>query len=91
MRPIMRFAIIIEKGQRNYGAYAPDIPGCIGLGATPAQARKDLVNGLAAHLRMMAQDGDPMPVAASTVDHIEIDLPVKERKNARRPRRQPVG
>jgi predicted RNase H-like HicB family nuclease len=87
----MKFAIIIEKGETNYGAYAPDIPGCVGLGAIPERARKDLLNGLAAHLRLMAQDGDPMPVAASTVDYIDIDLPAKPMKRARKPRGQTVG
>ena len=87
----MRFAIIIEKGETNYGAYAPDIPGCIGLGATPAQARKDLLNGLAAHLQLMAKDGDEMPTAASTVDHVDIDMPAKPAKKPRKMRRQPVG
>ena len=27
-----RFLIIIEKGEKNYGAYAPDLPGCVATG-----------------------------------------------------------
>ena len=76
----MKFAIIIEKGPTNYGAYAPDIPGCIGLGPTPEAARQDLINGLAAHLRLMADDGDPMPTPASSVDHVDVELPVRVEK-----------
>lgn len=29
-----RFLILIEKGERNYGAYAPDLPGCVATGKT---------------------------------------------------------
>ena len=72
----MKFTIIIEKGPTNYGAYAPDIPGCIGLGATVDEARQDLLNGLAAHLQLMAEDGDSMPTPVSTTSHIDIDIPV---------------
>lgn len=76
----MRFAIIIEKGENNYGAYAPDIPGCIGLGPTAEQARRDLLAGLAAHLQLMIDDGDPMPSTASTVDYVDVELPAKVHK-----------
>ncbi len=86
----MRLAIIIEKGESNYGAYAPDIPGCIGLGSTPAQARKDLLDGLAGHLRRMAEDGDAMPAASSTVEYIDIDMPRKATQRRPRSRRQAV-
>ncbi len=86
----MKYAIIIEEGESNYGAYAPDIPGCIGLGSTPERARKDLLDGLAGHLRLMAQDGDAMPTASSTVDYIDVEVPRKAAKRRPKPRRQPV-
>ncbi len=73
----MKFAIIIEKSAKNYGAYAPDIPGCIGLGSTPDRARQDLLDGLAAHLHLMAEEGDPMPSASSTMDFVDIEMPRK--------------
>lgn len=73
----MKFVIIIEKGDTNYGAYAPDIPGCIGLGQTPDEARQDLLSGLRGHLQLMAEDGDPMPQPISTVDYLDVDLPAK--------------
>ncbi len=30
----MRYAIIIEKTDNNYGAWAPDFPGCVAVGDT---------------------------------------------------------
>lgn len=30
----MRYAVIIEKGPESYGAYVPDLPGCVAAGAT---------------------------------------------------------
>jgi len=29
-----RYLVVVEKGEGNYGAYAPDVPGCDGLGQT---------------------------------------------------------
>ncbi|NJK56520.1 MAG: hypothetical protein HC939_11230 [Pleurocapsa sp. SU_5_0] len=28
----MRYAVIIERGESSYGAYVPDLPGCISEG-----------------------------------------------------------
>jgi predicted RNase H-like HicB family nuclease len=30
----MRYAVVIEKAAQNYGAYVPDLPGCVATGAT---------------------------------------------------------
>jgi predicted RNase H-like HicB family nuclease len=30
----MRYAVVIEKANRNYSAYVPDLPGCVATGAT---------------------------------------------------------
>ena len=30
----MRYAVVIEKAERNYAAYVPDLPGCIATGQT---------------------------------------------------------
>jgi HicB_like antitoxin of bacterial toxin-antitoxin system len=29
-----RYAVVIEKGERNYSAYVPDLPGCVSVGDT---------------------------------------------------------
>ena len=30
----MRYAIVIERANDNFSAYAPDLPGCVAAGAT---------------------------------------------------------
>jgi predicted RNase H-like HicB family nuclease len=71
----MRFAIIIEKGPTNYGAYAPDVPGCGAVGDTPDEARRNLRGALEAHLRLMREDGDALPEPASSVEYLDVDIP----------------
>ncbi len=29
-----RFLVIIEQGENSYGAYSPDLPGCVAVGKT---------------------------------------------------------
>ncbi len=38
----MRYAIVIEKAEGNYSAYAPDLPGCIATGATVEEVKSQI-------------------------------------------------
>jgi predicted RNase H-like HicB family nuclease len=31
---VMRYAVIVEKGDSSFGAYAPDLPGCAAVTET---------------------------------------------------------
>ena len=35
-----RFLVIIEKGNQSYGAYSPDLPGCVAVGDTIEEVEK---------------------------------------------------
>ena len=35
----MRYAVIIEKGESGYGAYVPDLPGCVAAGDSIAEVK----------------------------------------------------
>ncbi len=58
-----RFLVLIEKGETSYGAYSPDVPGCVAVGDTEEETLELMQEALQAHLELMAQDGDPMPNA----------------------------
>lgn len=30
----MRYAVVVEKAENNYSAYAPDLPGCVAAAET---------------------------------------------------------
>ena len=30
----MRYGVIVEEGESSFGAYLPDIPGCVAVGDT---------------------------------------------------------
>jgi predicted RNase H-like HicB family nuclease len=61
-----RFLVVYEHGKRNYGGFAPDVPGCISTGKTLTEMRRMMREALEAHLGFMASDGDPMPTSVTT-------------------------
>ena len=53
----MRYAVVIEKGERNYSAYVPDLPGCVSIGDTPEQVKAEIREAIEFHLEGMREDG----------------------------------
>ena len=66
-----RYAVVFEKSGTGYGAYAPDLPGCIATGTTLAVTRQRMSEAIAAHLCAMREDGDPIP-PPSHVEMLEV-------------------
>lgn len=67
----MRYAMIIEKGQRNFSAYLPDLPGCIATGKTVEEVRERMREAIELHLAGMREDGLPIPEPTSLADYVE--------------------
>ena len=67
-----RYAVIFEKGENNYGAYIPDLPGCITTGDTMEQVRENIKEAIKLHLHGIFEDGGPIPEPASVIDFVEV-------------------
>jgi len=67
----MRYAMIIEQGERNYSAYLPDLPGCIATGKTLDEVRQNMSEAVDLHLEGMREDGLPIPQPTSLADYVE--------------------
>ncbi len=68
----MKYLIVIEKGDQSYGAYAPDLPGCIAVGETPEETERLMREAIALHLRGLREDGLPIPAPVTTADYVEV-------------------
>lgn len=67
-----KYAIVIEKAERNFCAYIPDVPGCIATGSTVEEVRTKLTQGLATHLALMREAGEPIPQPTALGDFVEV-------------------
>jgi len=72
----MRYAIVIEKvPNSNYGAYAPDVPGCVATGDSVEEVTRLMKEGLEFHLEGTREDGLPIPEPTSQVAYVEVLIP----------------
>ncbi len=62
-----KYVIIIETGERNCSAYAPDLPGCIATGRTIEETKHNMTEAIEAHLQFIRETGDPIPEPTAVV------------------------
>lgn len=68
----IRYAIVIEKANGNYSAYAPDLPGCVATGASIEETEAEMREAIVFHLEGLRADGLAIPIPMSHVDYVEI-------------------
>jgi len=67
----LKYAIVIERAGANYSAYAPDLPGCVATGKTPAAVRREMRKAIEFHLEGMREDGVAIPRPTSMAEYVE--------------------
>jgi predicted RNase H-like HicB family nuclease len=55
------YLVIIERGDDGYGAWAPDLPGCVALGDTPEHTESEMRDAIAFHLDGLREEGCEIP------------------------------
>nr|WP_232616674.1 type II toxin-antitoxin system HicB family antitoxin [Leptospira weilii] len=58
----MEYPVMIEKSPTGYGAYVPDLPGCVAVGETEAEVTRLIKEAIEFHLEGMRKDGEPVPI-----------------------------
>jgi predicted RNase H-like HicB family nuclease len=56
-----RYAVVFEKAENNWGAYVPDLPGCITTGKTLDETKRNIHEAIELHLESMREVGEPIP------------------------------
>ena len=68
----MKYAVVIEKGEKGYGAYVPDLPGCIAAGDTKKEVKKLIHEAIEFHIEGIKENGEQIPRPTSSIEFIEV-------------------
>jgi predicted RNase H-like HicB family nuclease len=74
-KELMRYAIVIEKGPTSYGAYVPDLPGCIAFGQSSDEVRRLIAEVIEFHLEGLRLHGDAIPQPSSLAEYVDAVAP----------------
>jgi predicted RNase H-like HicB family nuclease len=68
----MKYAVVIEQGPASFGAYAPDLPGCIATAQTREAVVALIREAIAFHIEGLRLKGDSVPLPCSGVEVIDV-------------------
>lgn len=68
----MEFLVILERGNSSYGAYVPDLPGCVAVGDSRRRAMKLIRKAIPMHIRAMRDSGEPVPAPTTRGEIVKI-------------------
>lgn len=69
----MQYAVIVEKGETSWGAYVPDLPGCIAAGDSREEALRLIREAIEFHVEGLIEQGEAVPEPHSFSETVEID------------------
>ena len=61
----LRYAVVIEKGPTSYGAYVPDLPGCIAAAETRDEVCVLIKEAIELYVEALEEDDLPVPEPSS--------------------------
>jgi len=67
----MKYLVIIEKGPTSFGAYVPDLPGCVAVGDTADEVKDLIREAIDLHIEDLRSRGEPVPPATTAVDYVD--------------------
>lgn len=68
----MKYTVIYEQGQKSWGAYVPDLPGCVAVGDSKNEVAKLIKEAIEFHLEGMKKDKEPIPKPSSFAEVVSV-------------------
>jgi predicted RNase H-like HicB family nuclease len=66
------YVVILERGDANWGAYVPDLPGCVATGATREEVLQLIREAIELHIAGMKEDGEPVPPPTISAERVTV-------------------
>src|SRR5215207_2813776 len=66
-----KYLVIYEREGKSYGAFVPDLPGCVATGRTLPVVKKRIREAIAMHLEDMLDRGETLPVPAAESEYVK--------------------
>lgn len=72
---MIKYAIIIEKAtDGGYGAYAPDLPGCVGMEASKNEAIENMIEASYFHLEGLKEEDLAIPIPNAEAENLVLRI-----------------
>ena len=70
----MKYTVIVERGESSYGAFVPDLPGCIAVGEDRGRTLRLIEEAAAFHIEGLRAEGLPAPPPRCDIAQVEVNV-----------------
>jgi len=74
MNAEMKYLVVIEKGPKSFGAFVPDLPGCVAVAKTRPAVERLIREAINLHLQAMQDSGEPPPRPAAASAYVRAKV-----------------
>jgi len=67
------YTVIYERGDNNWSAYSPDVPGCVAAGETREEVERLFREALELHLEGLRAEGLPIPEPTTEAGKVRLE------------------
>lgn len=75
MKQARKYAVVFEKSTTGYGAWVPDLPGCVTVGDTLEDTERNIREAIEGHIEVMREHGESIPEPTTSVQEIAVEIP----------------
>ena len=69
----MQYLVVIEQGPSSFGAYVPDLPGCIAAGESREEVATLIQEAIKLHIEDLKAQGQHVPRAHSSSELVSVE------------------
>lgn len=66
------YVVIYEKGETNWGAVVPDLPGCVSIGDTLEEVQSNIKEAIELYLEVLTERGEKIPELTTQIGTVQI-------------------
>jgi predicted RNase H-like HicB family nuclease len=68
----MEYIVIVEPSDSGFGAYVPDLPGCVAVGETREETLALVREAIQFHIESLREHGEEVPSPHATAERIAV-------------------
>ena len=68
----MKYLVVVEKSDNGFGAYVPDLPGCVAAAESRDKVVSLIQEAIEFHIEGLRQSGDPVPRPISQSELVDV-------------------
>ena len=69
-----KYVVVVERSETGFGAYLPDLPGCVAVGETREEALQLIREAIELHVESLHEAGEHVPPPTSTAESVVVHI-----------------